>query len=147
MASDTAKALAYVHGVSYNDLKTHKKVDGIVHRDIKPDNCLVTATYGIKIVRFVGERASGRRQAFSASEGSIIKMPVCGGSWCGEASTIEMFSAAEAGTRRVGEGASATETCPFAVEAVIKGVAGGKPPEPPLPPASSHMRSLRTCAR
>jgi serine/threonine protein kinase len=51
MANDTAKALTYVHSVSYTDIKTHKKIDGIVHRDMKPDNCLVTETYGIKIVR------------------------------------------------------------------------------------------------
>jgi hypothetical protein len=67
-----------------------------------------------------------KRATERASESSAKKESFCGGS------------------RRA-------EECPFAAEAGEKGLSGGRPPEPPLRPARSHMCSLahalcRTCA-
>jgi serine/threonine protein kinase len=54
---DTARAMRYLHGVSYNDIKTDAVVAGIIHRDLKPDNCLVSETYTIKVADFGEARA------------------------------------------------------------------------------------------
>ena len=54
---DTARALRYLHGVTYMDVKTDKLVSGVMHRDLKPDNCLVTETYTIKVADFGEARA------------------------------------------------------------------------------------------
>ncbi|GMI45761.1 hypothetical protein TrCOL_g13480 [Triparma columacea] len=54
---DTARAMRYLHAVNYTDVKTDTKVIGIMHRDLKPDNCLVTETYTLKVADFGEARA------------------------------------------------------------------------------------------
>ena len=54
---DTARAMRYLHDVNYTDVKTDTKVIGIMHRDLKPDNCLVTETYTLKVADFGEARA------------------------------------------------------------------------------------------
>jgi serine/threonine protein kinase len=51
-SSDAARAMKYVHGVSYQDRVSGQVVHGIIHRDLKPDNCLVTEYYDVKIADF-----------------------------------------------------------------------------------------------
>jgi serine/threonine protein kinase len=55
--TDTAKAMKYLHHVSYFDVRSSTKVKGIVHRDLKPENCLVTETYALKVADFGEARA------------------------------------------------------------------------------------------
>ena len=54
---DTARAMRYLHGVTYVDSKTNIDVAGIMHRDLKPDNCLITETYMVKVADFGEARA------------------------------------------------------------------------------------------
>jgi len=54
---DVSRGMTYLHGISYQDVESGSKVNGILHRDLKPDNCLVTETYGIKISDFGESRA------------------------------------------------------------------------------------------
>jgi len=54
---DCARAMKYLHGVSYFDSKVNASVHGIVHRDLKPDNCLVSESNAIKIADFGEARA------------------------------------------------------------------------------------------
>jgi len=59
-AMDTARAMRYLHGVNYTDVKTEKEVLGIMHRDLKPDNCLVTETYTSRLPILVKRERSMR---------------------------------------------------------------------------------------
>jgi len=54
---DVSRGMAHLHAITYFDVKTKDKVSGILHRDMKPDNCLVTEQYGIKIADFGEARA------------------------------------------------------------------------------------------
>jgi len=54
---DACRALGYLHSVAYFDTKSQKSVNGIVHRDMKPDNCLVTETFSLKIGDFGESKA------------------------------------------------------------------------------------------
>jgi len=54
--TDIAKAVQYLHCTSYVD-GDGKKVVGIMHRDLKPDNCLVSSNWGVKVCDF-GEARS-----------------------------------------------------------------------------------------
>ena len=49
---DIAKGLRYIHSVSYFDVKSSKKVENIVHRDVKPDNVLVNSSFRAKVADF-----------------------------------------------------------------------------------------------
>ena len=49
---DLANGIDYLHSVSFFDVKNQVQVQNIIHRDIKPDNCLVTDTFGIKVSDF-----------------------------------------------------------------------------------------------
>ncbi|GMI41402.1 hypothetical protein TeGR_g6334 [Tetraparma gracilis] len=51
-ALDVARGMEYLHKITYFDVKTSTKVKGILHRDLKPDNCLVTDTFGLRIADF-----------------------------------------------------------------------------------------------
>jgi len=54
---DIARAMRYLHHVTYEDPFTNQQVVGIVHRDLKPDNCLVSETYDLKVADFGEARA------------------------------------------------------------------------------------------
>ena len=56
-AKDTSKGMAYLHGMMYWDVHTKTSVKGVLHRDLKPDNCLVTESFGIRIADFGESRA------------------------------------------------------------------------------------------
>ncbi|GMH79298.1 hypothetical protein TL16_g08097 [Triparma laevis f. inornata] len=51
-AKDVAAGIGYLHSVSFFDVKNQVQVHNIIHRDIKPDNCLVTDTFGVKVSDF-----------------------------------------------------------------------------------------------
>jgi len=51
-SKDVAAGISYLHSVSFFDVKNQVQVHNIIHRDIKPDNCLVTDTFGIKVSDF-----------------------------------------------------------------------------------------------
>ncbi|GMH73855.1 hypothetical protein TrRE_jg1047, partial [Triparma retinervis] len=51
-AKDIALGIGYLHNISFFDTKNNVQVSNIIHRDIKPDNCLVTDTYGVKVSDF-----------------------------------------------------------------------------------------------
>ena len=53
LATDMARAMAYLHDHSFYDETTHHKARGVVHRDLKPENCLITDFLGAKITDFV----------------------------------------------------------------------------------------------
>jgi len=55
--TDIAKAVKYLHGTCYID-GDGRKVVGIMHRDLKPDNCLVSSNWGIKVCDFGEARAA-----------------------------------------------------------------------------------------
>ena len=59
---DAARAMRYLHAVTYTDVKSNTRVEGIMHRDLKPDNCLVSETYSVKVADF------GEARAFSEDE-------------------------------------------------------------------------------
>jgi len=44
--------MSYLHGMTYYGADKKEQVKGIIHRDPKPDNCLVTETWGVKIADF-----------------------------------------------------------------------------------------------
>jgi hypothetical protein len=54
---DVAKAVKYLHAVTYFDVRTGTQVDGIIHRDLKPDNCLYVRCARAKRAQW---EASGR---------------------------------------------------------------------------------------
>ena len=55
--TDIAKAVKYLHATCYVDADG-RKVVGIMHRDLKPDNCLVSSNWGIKVCDFGEARAA-----------------------------------------------------------------------------------------
>jgi len=54
---DVSRGMSHLHGITYYDIRTQSKVKGILHRDLKSDNCLVTETYGVRIADFGEARA------------------------------------------------------------------------------------------
>ena len=51
-AKDISLGIGYLHNISFFDTKNNIQVSNIIHRDIKPDNCLVTDTFGVKVSDF-----------------------------------------------------------------------------------------------
>jgi hypothetical protein len=51
-ACDVAKAVKYLHMTKFFDIKSGESVNGIMHRDLKPDNCLVTEGWSVKVADF-----------------------------------------------------------------------------------------------
>ena len=54
---DTVRAMRHLHGVTYMDVKTDDLVSGVIHRDLKPNNCLVSDAYILKVADFGEARA------------------------------------------------------------------------------------------
>jgi serine/threonine protein kinase len=63
--------MAYLHGRHYFDEQDNEWKDCILHRDLKPDNCLVTEFLSAKIADFGTSRArsGGRRDGNSSATG------------------------------------------------------------------------------
>jgi len=55
---DVSRGMNYLHGMTYYDADKKEQVRGIIHRDLMPDNCLVTKTWGVKIADFGEARAA-----------------------------------------------------------------------------------------
>ncbi|GMI38889.1 hypothetical protein TeGR_g4621 [Tetraparma gracilis] len=55
---DIARGMNYLHTVDYYDIGRDELVHGVLHRDMKPDNCLVADGYTVKIADF-GEARAG----------------------------------------------------------------------------------------
>ena len=49
---DTASGICYLHSVSFFDVNNQVMVKNVIHRDIKPDNCLITDAFGVKVSDF-----------------------------------------------------------------------------------------------
>ena len=56
-AMDIARGMAYLHGREYFDERSHEHKRCILHRDLKPDNVLVTEFISAKITDFGTSRA------------------------------------------------------------------------------------------
>jgi len=57
LACDVARGMAYLHGREFIDDFDGRRKRGVLHRDLKPDNVLVTAHLRAKIADFGGSRA------------------------------------------------------------------------------------------
>ena len=57
-SKDITAGTCYLHGITFFDVSKQVQVQNVIHRDIKPDNCLVTDTYGIKVSDFGEARVS-----------------------------------------------------------------------------------------
>jgi len=66
MATDVARGMAYLHSKRWFDEAAGRFRECVVHRDLKPDNLLVTPTFSIKITDFGLSRAIDREALMSA---------------------------------------------------------------------------------
>ena len=75
-ALDIASGLQYVHGIQIRDLNSQRNITHIMHRDVKPDNCLITDTYSIKICDFGEARAEQTDQTMTMVGSPFYVAPV-----------------------------------------------------------------------
>jgi serine/threonine protein kinase len=57
LAMDLARGMVYLHGREYIDERDGERKECILHRDLKPDNALVTEFTALKITDFGTSRA------------------------------------------------------------------------------------------
>jgi serine/threonine protein kinase len=55
-ATDIARGMAYLHGREYFDDRDNERKVCILHRDLKPDNALITEWTTVKITDFGSSR-------------------------------------------------------------------------------------------
>ena len=66
MATDAARGMVYLHAKRWFDEAAGRFQECVVHRDLKPDNLLVTPTFSLKVTDFGLSRAIDREAVMSA---------------------------------------------------------------------------------
>jgi serine/threonine protein kinase len=72
IATDVARGMVYLHGRNYYDEATKKNQNCVLHRDLKPDNCLVTDFLSAKISDFGTSRAKAGDDVTMTSVGTPL---------------------------------------------------------------------------
>jgi len=72
LAMDVARGMIYLHGRQYFDERNHEHKQCILHRDLKPDNALVTDYTSLKITDFGTSRAKAANDVTMTGVGTPL---------------------------------------------------------------------------
>jgi serine/threonine protein kinase len=72
LATDVARGMNYLHNRKYYDERESEKVKCILHRDLKPDNALVSEFIAAKLADFGTSRAKGEEDVTMTAVGTPL---------------------------------------------------------------------------